>query len=188
VGVASEDNAQFFSWISAMMKAAGAGKVRLAPIAGRSADTSRAVEILNSSDLIFVSGGDVELGMRILKEKNIIPVLEKVFHEGTLYFGASAGSIMLCKQWVRWRDPDDDSSAELFPCLGFAPIYCDTHAEEDDWEELKALLKIAPSGTAGYGIPSDAAIMIGPGNSIEYLGAPSVRFMKTQGSAIKIIE
>ena len=46
---------------------------------------------------------------------------------------------MLARRWVRWTDPHNDDSAELFPCLGFAPVFCDTHGEGDGWGELRAL-------------------------------------------------
>ena len=48
---------------------------------------------------------------------------------------------MLSRQWIAWSDPDDDATAAPFDCLGFAPLLCDTHAEEDDWNELRALLE-----------------------------------------------
>jgi len=49
--------------------------------------------------------------------------LRRLHRSGRLFFGTSAGSIMLSRKWVRWRDPHDDRSAELFPCLGLHPFY-----------------------------------------------------------------
>jgi hypothetical protein len=76
------------------------------------------------------------------------------------FFGISAGSIMLARQWVRWADPKDDDSAELFPCLGFASVLCDTHGEAEGWTELTALLALSPVGTTGYGIVSGSALFV----------------------------
>jgi len=59
---------------------------------------------------------------------------------------------MLSKEWIRWRDPDDDATAEFFPCLGIAPLICDTHGEQDGWEELQALFK------TGKTVPPDMAL------------------------------
>jgi hypothetical protein len=64
---------------------------------------------------------------------------------------------MLCRNWMHWRDPDDDDTAELLDCLGFAPPLCDVHAEEDNWVEMKRLLGFFPQGTIGYVIPVNSA-------------------------------
>ena len=79
--------------------------------------------------------------MRVLREKEMIGVLRRLHREGKPFFGTSAGSIMLASQWIRWADPNDEASAELFDCLGLAPVFCDTHGEDDGWEELQALLR-----------------------------------------------
>ena len=57
---------------------------------------------------------------------------------------------MLARRWIGWEDDDDDASASLFPCLGIAPVSCDTHGEEEDWDELRALLRLCPDGEVGY--------------------------------------
>ncbi len=99
--------------------------------------------------MVFISGGDVEAGMEVLEERQILPFLRELFERGKPFFGSSAGSIMLGRQWVRWEDPDDDATANLFPCMGFAPIVCDTHGEAEGWEELRALLRLTPGRHAG---------------------------------------
>ena len=87
-----------------------------------------------------------------MQEKNITDFLVGLYKQGKPFFGISAGSIMLAQEWIRWRDPEDDTTAEIFPCLGIAPVICDTHGEEDGWEELQALIalekKIRLSATA----------------------------------------
>lgn len=127
VGAASGDNAAFRVWIAKMLVRAGAGEVVPAALCGRRASPAKAADVLRSADLVFISGGDVEEGMRVLEETGMIPVLGEVKKRGTPFFGVSAGSIMLARTWVRWTDPDSDASAETFPCLGFAPVLCDTH-------------------------------------------------------------
>ena len=77
---------------------------------------------------------------------------------------------MLAKSWVRWKDPDDPSSAEIFSCLGIARIYCDTHGEEEGWEELRMLARLIRAGTMAYGIPSGTALVANPDVSVEISG------------------
>jgi peptidase E len=169
LGSASRDNRVFFSMIALMLKASGAGTVILAPTASRRFNHEKTATILTQSDMVFVSGGDVEEGMRILHERNLIPPLRELFDTGKPFFGVSAGSIMLCRQWVRWRDPNDDATAETFPCLGFCPILCDTHAEEDGWQELKTLLRLCPEGTEGWAIPSGGGIRVEPDGEVKII-------------------
>ena len=116
--------------------------------------------------------------MDILKEKDMTGFLSGLYSQGKPFFGISAGSIMLAREWIRWRDPDDDATAEIFPCLGIAPVICDTHAEGDDWEELKALLALEKDGTEGYGIPSGTAIKVFPDGRVEALGGAVPRYLR----------
>jgi cyanophycinase-like exopeptidase len=188
LGSASADNRDFFGMISVWLKNAGAGDVLLAPTVGAKAGLGKTRDILNHADAVLVSGGDVEAGMRVLGEKDLAPLLRTLYGHGTVFVGLSAGSIMLCRQWVRWRDANDDSTAEAFPCLGLAPLLCDTHGEDDNWEELLALLRVAAPGSVGYGIPSGAALCVTPNGRPFALGEPVHRFAMREGTATRITD
>jgi len=170
IGAASGDNPVFFVWLSDMLVKAGAGKVVLAPVTGSSNRVLKTGKTLCDADIIFISGGDVEKGMKLLKQRKLIQLLRRLFVQGIPFFGLSAGSIMLAESWVKWRNPDDDSTASLFPCLGFAPVFCDTHAEGDEWEELRTLLRLAGKGAMGYGITSSAGLTVMPDGRIKTMG------------------
>jgi len=178
VGTASDDNVWFFRMIERELKNAGAGSINRAIITPRKTDLRKARDILAAADIIFISGGDMERGMEVLREKGMVDFLFQLYKQGKPFFGVSAGSIMLAKEWVRWRNPDDDSTAELFPCLGFAPVICDTHDEENDWQELKAALKLAKDNVIGYGIVSGAAIKVFPDGKTEALGEAVHRYVR----------
>ena len=47
-----------------------------------------------------MSGGDVEAGMKVLEEKGLTEFFVELFKRGKLFFGASAGSIILARKWV----------------------------------------------------------------------------------------
>lgn len=179
VGVANGDDEGFLARIAGSFREAGAGRVRHAPISTENADLKETKKILKSADIVFISGGDVERGMLALEEKNMIGFIRQLYEEGKPFFGISAGSIMLAKEWVRWQDPNDDSSAELFRCLGFAPVICDTHSEADDWEELKAALKLQETdGVKGYGIVSGTAIKVFPDGKVESIGGVAHQYIR----------
>jgi peptidase E len=169
VGAANGDEPEFFSRGEAMLREAGAGQVRLVPLVSEKADTKAAKVVLSEADLVFVSGGDVEAGMEVLKRRGLTGLLRELAEQGKPFAGVSAGSIMLASEWVRWRDDNDDSSAERFECLGIAPVLCDTHGEGDDWEELTALLALCPQGTKGYGLRSGSAIAVWGSDDIQVL-------------------
>jgi peptidase E len=188
VGVASGDDRSFFTMISAMLKEGGAGKIDHALIAPERSDLKKARKILEEADIVFVSGGDVEAGMDVLNEKKLTGFIRDLYKQEKPFFGISAGSIMLAREWVRWRNPDDDSTAEIFPCLGIAPVVCDTHAEGDNWEELKALLALEKNGAEGFGIASGTAIKVYPDGQVQGLGGTVARFARRADKVIKVSE
>jgi hypothetical protein len=181
IGAASADNASFRRMIEQLLRAAGAGDVKLVPLCGSRADSQKARIIMESCHIVFLSGGDVEAGMMVLRNHGLTDFLRDQYDKGKPFFGVSAGSIMLAKSWVRWRDPDIETSAELFPCLGIAQVHCDTHGEEDGWEELEPLTRLIPNGSISYGIPSGAALIAYPDGSVRALDGEVHRFTCKNG-------
>jgi len=179
IGCASGDDRSFFAWIARKLKSCGAGEVRLARTTGKKFQKEETVKILESSDILFFSGGDVEEGMQVLAERRMKDLFKRLYFEGKIFIGVSAGSIMLCKNWVRWKDAEDDDTAEVFACLGIAEILCDTHAEEDGWVELKTLLNcLNEKGVTGYGIPSGGALKIETDRNPSVYGNPVIKISK----------
>jgi hypothetical protein len=167
LGAATDDDARFAGWMKDLVTAAGPCTFRLAPVAGRRARGGAARAVIEEADLVFVGGGDVDLGMQRLGEHDLASSLRARHAGGAPFVGISAGAILLARRWVRWRDPEDDGTAEPFDCLGIAPILCDCHGEEDGWGELAALLRLAGGRSEGYGLRSGAAVRVGPGGEVE---------------------
>ena len=177
IGAASGDNRAFLAMMAQHLRRCGAGDVTLVPLASRRASLEKARAVLERADVVFMSGGDVEAGMRVVQERGLAPLLRSLYEAGKTFVGMSAGSIMLARQWVRWRDADD-AAVELFPCLGLAPILCDTHGEAEGWEELRTLLRLVSADTVGYGIPSGGGLVVYPDGGLEALGGPVQRFVR----------
>jgi len=154
IGTASSDNKEFFLMLRQIIMAAGAGSVRLVPIVRRFYP-DKARDILLASDVVFISGGDVDLGMKYLRKRNfypisiskdneaarrrcrkrivhtlrkpttqptklaeeselgLVPFFKELYDRGKLFCGISAGAIMLCRNWMHWRDPDDDDTVDF---------------------------------------------------------------------------
>jgi peptidase E len=177
VGVASDDNWVFYQFISRMIQQAGKCRITRVLLTSKKADVRKAQELLNTADAVFMSGGDVERGMEVLQEKGLETFFQSLYQQGKQFFGASAGSILMAREWVRWRDPEDDSTAELFPCLNFSPVICDTHGEADAWEELQAAIKLKGEGEMGYGIITGACLKVYPDGRLEAYGGAVSRYI-----------
>ncbi len=175
VGCASGDSVEFRSYFEEPLMQAGAGKISPVLLCGRRPNLAAARAVLEGADAVFISGGDVEKGMRVLEKTGFSRILRDMAANGKPFSGLSAGSLMLAKGWVRWRDPEDDATAEVFDCLGIAPIYCDAHDEESGWAELRFLLRLLPEGSAGWGIPSGGGLAVHPGGEVEWFGSAPAR-------------
>jgi peptidase E len=185
IGAASlGDNWLIYAIISAIIKVGCQCRFERVVLARPNADLNKAKAQLQKADAVFFSGGDVEAGMQVINDKGMAVLFTELAKQGKLLFGVSAGSIMLAQSWVRWQDPQDDSTASLFPCLGMASLICDTHAEGDDWMELKKALQLAKEGTAGYGIPSAACLKVYPDGRIAAHCGPVVSFKKVNGQVV----
>jgi peptidase E len=186
VGVASlKDNRLIYMLISALIKSGCKCRVRQAAIASPKADLNKARKILKRSDVVFFSGGDVEVGMQVLEERKMVGYFRELAKDGKIFLGVSAGSILMSREWVRWRDPRHDETAEIFPCLGLAPVICDTHAEQDDWVELKTLLALEKPGTAGYGLTSGSFVKVYPNGGLEVAWGTVANFIQTDKGVIR---
>ncbi len=188
VGVASDDNAGFFTMIRAGLAPANA-RMRHAKLASPRAKASEARALLEDSDLVFMSGGDVDHGMRILHERAVADTVRRLASHGKPMFGISAGSLMLAREWVRFEGEKEDQPVP-FPCLGVVPLHVDAHSEDDDWEELRILLGlVAARGEAamGYGLTRKGALRVTAGEAegleIEALGTAIPRFA-TRGARV----
>lgn len=186
IGAAHSDSLMFYLFIKRMIVAAGAGKVELVSLVKKKSDMEKAQSIIQSADCIFVSGGDVREGMRVLTERSVIPLIKQRYNEGALIIGVSAGSIMLAKQWIDWPDENNETSAELFPCMNIAPVLCDTHGEEDEWNELHSLVRLTDGDQIGYGIPSGGAMRISPDGAVEAISMPLCRIERKGGKIARI--
>ena len=114
IGAANHDDRGFLGWVSDSFKKSGSGEVTLAPTVRRFERRSFE-KTCQAADGVFVSGGDVEEGMNVVARRRLAPFFNELYRGGKLLFGVSAGSIMLARAWVRWKD-EEDSVGCLLPC------------------------------------------------------------------------
>ena len=189
VGVASSDNLGFFKMLQAAFLGTGA-RLELARLARKNASVATARALLHDAHVIFMSGGDVELGMTLLRERGVDGDLRALAAAGKPFVGISAGSIMTGERWVRFPG-DDESRAETFECLGIAPLAMDAHSEDDGWSELRVLTRLAGKRDpkfVGYGVPSKGRLLVEVSNGrakLSALGAPIARFTLRAGEVVE---
>jgi len=186
LGAATDDDRRFAGWMENLITAAAPCTFRLAPVVGRRAAGGAARRLVEEADVVFVGGGDVELGMRRLLERDLTGILLARYAAGTSFVGISAGAILLARRWIRWRDPDDDASVEPFDCLGVVPLLCDCHGEEDGWAELATLLRLVGDRSLGYGLRSGAAVQVDGGGAVEPVCGEVDRFQVQGGAVVRL--
>jgi hypothetical protein len=190
VGAASNDNLGFQKMLAGMFIGTGA-RVEGVKLARKNASAATARRLLDDCDVVFMSGGDVEHGMNIVRERGVDEDLRRLARGGKRFLCISAGSIMTCRRWVRFPG-DDDARAEPFDCLGIAPLDMDAHSEDDGWSELRVLVRLVGKRepkTIGYGVPSKGCLEVqldGDGEAeLRAHGAPVARFGVAKGEVVE---
>jgi len=177
IGAASGDYPSFGEALCAVLSAAGAGEVLWPKLARKRRQPSAARAALETVDLVFVGGGDVEAGMQALRDADLISALAGAADRGAVFAGMSAGAIMLGERWVRWPHGDaGDDEAETYECLGLARCSLDTHGEGDDWAEARAFVAVRAREqkrkAKAYAVPSGGALVVSAGGTIVACGRP----------------
>jgi len=93
---------------------------------------------------------------------------------------------MMGSHWVHWDNAEDDTTASLFDCLGFIPTVFDTHAENENWKELKTALRLLGPGTKGFGIPSNGMLLADSEGGLTNLEGKMLSFRNCAGTVKEI--
>jgi hypothetical protein len=139
--------------------------------------------VVESADLVFVSGGDATLGATILEQTGAAAWIREANMRGTPVMGVSAGTIILGDWWVKWPDDDEDDEqlerTSLVRCVGVVSGHVfDTHDEEDDWDELRVAARLVErrhESAIFLGIPTGGALVVTGDRAVEVIGEPPFR-------------
>ncbi len=185
IGAASGD-ARWFERVIKTTVFGARSKSAFVRLTDKTLRTSEAKSMLGDADVIFVSGGDVEEGMRVIEDRGLGPTFKELHRAGKIFEGVSAGSIMLGEHWVKFEH-DDDDRGERFDCLGIVPYSFDAHDEKDGWGELHSLARLMPNEAGKWvcGLTSKCAARW-DGKELSALGGPLARL--AWGSARKLAD
>lgn len=146
----------------------------------RKTPSAEARAIILRSDVIYCTGGDHFLMVRAVYEAGLADTLKQRVKRGAVVGAYSAGAIAVGPYWPEWPEPPQpdlpEEGASLVRCLGLNNQFiCDFHSEEDDWEELRACLRLLRDKDSrktwyGYGVPMRGAVRILRSGAIECMG------------------
>jgi len=181
IGTANGDNPVSFEATKLTLTQAGADKVVFIRLAKNKVNVPAAKKSLEAADVIFLSGGEVEDGMRWLDKHGISEFLRDLYKAGKRFIGVSAGTIMLGTRWTHWDVEGDDSTASLFDCLGVIPCLFDVHGEDEGWTELVTTLKLLGDGAEGYALPAGCVISADSGGIAANIEKAPIVFRNDNG-------
>ena len=92
---------------------------------------------------------------------------------------------------VEETSQDDAAKAELFPCLGIAPLHVDAHSEEDGWGELRVLVHLlrrrGDPAPIGHGLTRKGGLRLVVGRDgaeMHPIGTPIPRIVVRRGKVV----
>lgn len=106
---------------------------------------------IKESGLIYIPGGNTELLLQNLKERQVIPILKSF---KSIIVGNSAGALVICNKTVLTMD-DDITETKVVDGIGLVPFAVDVHYTAAHDPELFELSK----GFEIFGIPEKCAIV-----------------------------
>lgn len=169
IGASNGDQPEFYSIFEGAMEMVGVRDRRMI-LADYSAE-DRAY--LRSADIIVLAGGDVGMGLHVLRETGMDDDIDGRRREGAVLVGVSAGAIHLgAMGWLG----DEPADGEMVGALGIVPFSVDAHDEEGGWRRLRQLIARSLPGSAGIGVPFGGAIIHHPDGTVEPVGRAAVEF------------
>lgn len=180
VGAANGDQPEFYSIFEGAMDVAGVRDRRMILSGYSAADRS----YLRSADIIVLAGGDVGLGLRVLRETGMDDDVDERRREGAVLVGVSAGAVHLgAMGWLG----DEPAEGELVPSLGIVPFSVDAHDEAGGWRRLRQLVVRSLPGSVGIGVPAGGGIIHHPDGAVEPVGRSAVEFRHDDGRIVESI-
>jgi len=119
---------------------------------------------INSSDALYIAGGNSYYLLQQLKEKNVITTIIDFINNDKVYIGASAGSVIVCPTIEVLEDMDNKEEAPLlksFDALNIVEFYILPHYNSKEKYTKKAdLIEKKYSDLKFLKIKDDQAIIV----------------------------
>jgi len=161
IGASNRDQPMFFELARAAVARAGVEVCRLIPSEPSDEDGA----FLEQAEMVVLAGGDPALGWRVFVRHGWVDLLRARWAAGAVLVGVSAGAVQLGTMGWR-RDPVDAATA--FEALRLVPYLVDVH-DDPSWAGLGTMLRQAPPGSRGLGIPRGGAAIVHADLTVEPL-------------------
>lgn len=178
LGASNGDHPDFYSIFLAAIEAMGPAECRM--IASDPSDQQRAY--LEAADVVLLAGGDVERGWRAFQASGLREAVERRYHAGAVLIGISAGAVQLGT--AGWPEGVPDAA---FGTWGLAPFVVDAHAEEQDWAELRTVVRARGEGARGMGIARGAGLVYHPDGAVEAVRYPACELRMEGGELVRAL-
>lgn len=174
IGASNGDIPDFYQIFVAAMKGIGITDCKMIT----SDASGDELAFLAQSDVLLLSGGDVDKGWNVLQNTGMLDIVRQRYIEGAVLMGISAGAIQLGQFWR-----DDKANAELKLMAQVLPFSVDAHEESTDWKRLKGTTRQGFNKAKSYGIPSGGGLVFFPNKAIHAIRYPAAE-MVNKGSTL----
>lgn len=177
IGAANGDEPGFYSIFEEAMSGVAIGNCRML----RTMDASLSIQdraFLDEADIVFLAGGDVERGWRILERTGLTEILPRRYREGAVLIGTSAGAEQLGQYGCAQRAP---SFSEIFETLKLVPFLVDTQGERGEWARLRQTVGLLNTDIKSIGIPTGGGAIFHPDQTLEPIRHPLQEFSVSDG-------
>jgi peptidase E len=179
IGASNRDNPDYYTIFLAAMEALGPADCRMI----RSRPTTGDVAFLESADVVLLSGGEVDVGWRVLRETGLAEQVVRRYLAGAALIGVSAGAVQIGEAAA--ADAGDPSTA--FSTLGLAPFVVSVHDEKSGWESLQRVVLARGEGARGVGIPSGGGLVLHPQGVLEAVRHPACEMVVEEGRIVSSV-
>ena len=122
------------------------------------------LERFNNADIIYIGGGNTLELMKILKQYNMISLLEEAYNDGKVICGLSAGAIAICKYGLSDARKYKEFKLTRVRGIGLVDLLVCPHYNLDGREEELERIMKRTKDVQGVGLKNLQALKIIDGN------------------------
>jgi cyanophycinase-like exopeptidase len=159
IGASNGDKPEYYEIFVSAMAQIKITKCRMIPTKPSTEDK----KYLSKADIILLAGGDIERGLKIIKNNGLHEKILEQYYNGAIVIGVSAGAVQLGLKG--WRI-SKEKNYFLIDTFKIIPYVIDVH-DEGDWSRLNQAVAESEKYTKGFGIPAGGGAIFHPDWSIE---------------------
>ncbi|HLG55483.1 MAG TPA: Type 1 glutamine amidotransferase-like domain-containing protein [Vicinamibacterales bacterium] len=173
VGASNGDLVEYYEIFRAAMSGFGVDDSCMVS----SAFDDRDAALLESADLVLLSGGDVATGWKVFSRTRMADALRQRHRSGATLIGVSAGAVLL----GQFAMPAAQDGAAVFKLLRLCPFVVDVHDERQQWKRLVHTMRALDVDIEGLGIRTGGGALCWADGRIDAIRTPADYFRSRGG-------